>query len=199
MNIKLHAAVDCTDGRVGHVTGVVLAPKTQTVTHLVVKAHGTEYIVPIALVETHEFDGVTLSCTKDTLFKQQPFIETEYLRSPVDETDFLPGYTMYARHTSLEMIPVETEHLPLGEVDIHVGMPVYSKNGSKVGHVDEVAYDAESSRFTHFLMAHRHLLAETGYVIGNWQIKSINEDGIYLKLDNEQVTTLPTMELKHHA
>ncbi|MCA9904728.1 MAG: hypothetical protein KC547_12815 [Anaerolineae bacterium] len=127
MNIKLHAPVDCTDGRVGHVIGVVLAPKTQTVTHLVVKAHGTEYIVPISMVEKHDMDNVTLSCTKETLSQQQPFIETQYLRSPVDETDFLPGYTMYARHTSLEMIPVETEHLPLGEVDIRVGMPVFSK------------------------------------------------------------------------
>ncbi|MCA9904727.1 MAG: hypothetical protein KC547_12810 [Anaerolineae bacterium] len=57
----------------------------------------------------------------------------------------------------------------------------------------------ESGRFTHFLMAHRHLLAETGYMVGNWQIKSIDEDGIYLTLDNEQVGALPTMALEHHA
>lgn len=199
MNIKLHAVVDCMDGRAGHVTGAVIEPKDQKITHLVIKAHGTEYIVPLSMVEEPAGESVILSCTKEQLRAQQPFIETDYIRTPVDSVEFLPGYTVYARHTEAEMVPIERENLPYGEIEIRVGMPVYSKNGAHIGHVDEIALDSTSGRFTHFLMAHRHLLDEKGYVVGSWQLKSITEDGIYLKIDEGELGLLPTMALKHHA
>jgi len=199
MNIKLHAVVDCTDGRAGHVTGVIVAPKDQTITHLVIKAHGTEYIVPLSLLKDEADEAVTLSCTKEALRAQQPFVETDYMRTPVDSVEFLPGYTVYARHTEAEMVPVERENLPYGEVEIRVGMPVYSQDRAHIGHVDEIALDSVSGRFTHFLMAHRHLLSEKGYVVAGWQLKSITEDGIYLKIDEDEIQSLPTMALKHHA
>ncbi|MBE0689822.1 MAG: PRC-barrel domain-containing protein [Anaerolineae bacterium] len=199
MNIKLHAAVDCVDGRAGHITGVVVEPKEQKITHLVVKMHGTEYIVPLSLLKDEEYDGVILACTKEELRAQQPFEETDYIRTPVDAVEFLPGYTAYARHTEAEMVPVEHENLPYGEVEIRVGMPVFSKDGARVGHVAEIALDTMSGRFTHFLMAHRRLLGEKGFVVGGWQLQSITEDGIYLKADKDEIALLPTMTLKHHA
>ncbi|MCC6616446.1 MAG: PRC-barrel domain-containing protein [Anaerolineae bacterium] len=199
MNIKLHAVVDCSDGRAGHVTGAVVEPRDQTITHLVIKMHGTEYIVPLSMVKDQTDEALTLSFTKEQLRAQQPFIETDYVRTPVDSVEFLPGYTAYARNTDAEMVPVERENLPFGEVEIRIGMPVYSKNGTHVGHVDEIALDPQSGRFTHFLMAHRQLLSEKGYVVGSWQLKSITEDGIYLKTDDQEVRQLPTMALKHHA
>ena len=113
------------------------------------------------------------------------------------ETGYAHGVN--ARHTEAEMVPIERENLPYGEIEIRVGMPVYSKNGAHIGHVDEIALDSTSGRFTHFLMAHRHLLDEKGYVVGSWQLKSITEDGIYLKIDEGEIGLLPTMALKHHA
>ena len=200
MNIELKAQVECTDGHVGHVKGLILQPELEQVTHLIVKSHGMEYLVPLHLVGHTEPHLVTLNCSKAVLRQQQLFLETEYVHVPYDDFD-LAGIGMLEimpRYVE-RSYPITHHHVPDGEIDMTHGMPVFAKDG-RVGRVSEIAVDPANGMINFVMLTEHHLLRERAVTIERWQVKAIDRDGIHLRLNKSEVEQLPWMPAQYsHA
>jgi sporulation protein YlmC with PRC-barrel domain len=198
MDIKLNAPVECLDGKHGgHVTGVIANPETDEFTHLVVKTEGVERIVPVALIQDATPEVVLLKCTVTRLNEQQPLVETEYVRSVVEHYDFVPGYIYpdAKPHYDTEAYAIKHEHIPDDELEIKRGMAVFAKDGH-VGHIDDVVVDPVNGHITHIVLHEGHLWSAKEVVVGIAHVKSVEDDGIYLKSTKAQVSEFPTIHAR---
>ncbi|MBN2116364.1 MAG: PRC-barrel domain-containing protein [Anaerolineales bacterium] len=190
MDIKLNAPVECLDGkRSGHVTGIIVNPENDKLTHLVIKTKGVERIVPVALIRDATPEVVLLTCTVTRLNEQQPLVETEYVRSVVEHYDFGPAFIdpdAKPRYGP-ETYAVKHEHIPNGDLKIKRGTPVFAKDGH-IGHVDDVGVDPVNDHITHIVLREGHLWGAKEVVIGIEHVKSVEDDGIYLKSTKAQVS-----------
>ena len=189
MDIKLNAPVECQDGKHGgHVTGVIVNPETDELIHLVVKTDGVERMVPVALIRDAGPEAVRLSCTLVSLQAQQLLVETRYVREMVDQYEFYPW-----GETESRLVPttfaVKDEDIPDGDLEIKRGMAVFAKDG-RVGRVDDVVVDPINDCITHIVLREGHLWGAKEIVVGVEHIKSIEDDGVYLKSTKAQVPRL---------
>jgi hypothetical protein len=83
MAVPLQSNVYCRDGYCGRSTYVVMSPLTDRITHVVVECEQpplSKRLVPVALIEEVQPKAIFLSCDSATLAKQDPFVETYYIR-----------------------------------------------------------------------------------------------------------------------
>jgi sporulation protein YlmC with PRC-barrel domain len=199
MDIALKAEVHCVDGAAGHVSGVILNPIEDDVTHLVVKYHDQEYEVPVSHITSADATEVQLNCSIESLKAQPHFTDTEYVRAPLlrrDLTGFdygVAGY--YTPYVEMETYEVKHEHIPLGELEFTRGTDVFAKEG-QVGRVDELVVDPDDYSITHIVLREGHLWGQKDVVIGVDQIKHIDVEGVHLDMSKAQIAALPAMPLK---
>jgi len=197
MDIPMDAEVFCTDGLCGRSTYLVIKPKTEEVTHLVVKegkAPHEEILVPVTAVAATTPDSINLTFTRDELAKLQPFIETEYVK--VNIPRYAGGaYSMapYAYHEP-ELLPVKREAIPVGELAVHRGARVEATDG-RVGRVDKFLVDPENDRITHLVLREGHLWGQKDVSIPVSEIKRIEENAIYLKIGKRKIEALPAIRV----
>jgi uncharacterized protein YrrD len=195
MDIPVGAEVFCTDGFCGRSTRVILKPKCEEVTHLVVKEKESphkEILIPVTAVTATTPDSINLSYTRGKLAKLQPFIETEYVE--VDIPRYAGGaYTIepyaYREH---ETLAVKHESIPEGELALRRGVRVEATDG-QVGRVDELLVDPEDDRITHLVLREGHLWGQRDVNIPISEIERIAEDAVYLKIPKRKIETLPTI------
>ena len=63
MQIPMNAKVECKDGAAGHTAAIIFDPRTQQVTHVVVKGSGSligEYLVPVGEIDKSGQHAITL-------------------------------------------------------------------------------------------------------------------------------------------
>ena len=80
LNIQRNARVLASDGEVGRVSHVIVAPETKEVTHLVVERDGDAYEVPMSAVERVEGDQVMLQSDRAAVgqrFERDQYHEVE--------------------------------------------------------------------------------------------------------------------------
>jgi sporulation protein YlmC with PRC-barrel domain len=187
MDIKLNSSVECQDGKhCGHVTGIIVNPETDKLTHLVIKTKGVERIVPVALIWDATPAAVVLTCAVTRLNEQQLFVETEHVRSVVDHYDYYPWGETKLRYAP-ETHTVKHELIPNGEEEIRRGMAIFAKDG-RIGHVDDVGVDPVNDHITHIVLREGHLWGAKEMVIGIEHVKSVEDDGIYLKSTKAQIS-----------
>ncbi len=187
MDIKLNTPVVYFDGeRAGHVTGLILDPKTSKLTHLIVKMDGAEHLVPTILIRDVTPNSVRLDRTVKSLADQPPLVETHYVRSMLDFYDYDEMKTRYVP----KIFAVEREAIPDGEEAIKRGMVVYAKDG-RVGHVNEVLVDPVSAYITHLVVHTGHLWGAKELIVGIDHVKSVEADGVYLKSTKAQASEFP--------
>lgn len=197
MELLMNAKISCTDGDSGHLSGVILNPKTDEVTHLVVKWNRHEYMVPIDHILTETHDHVQLDYGQSMLKQEQQFIETEFVRSPVEHLELVPDTTYYAPYWAMETYTVHHERVPEGELAIKHGMKVFAK-GEEIGRIDEIIINPTDHHVTHIVLREGHLWGEKEVVIGISHIKEIEDDGVYLKLTKNQIAELPAVPVRRH-
>lgn len=200
MDIPIDAEVRCTDGPAGCSTSVVLNPISRRVTHVVVKEDafpGMERLVPVELVAETNPGQISLSCNQQELHKLEAFVETE----------FLPGEFPYAGYgvnefrlwpyilADTELIPVEHERIPPGELAVHRGSRVQATDGD-IGRVDEFLVDRDGDYVTHLVLREGHLWGQKNVLVPVSEIGQIDEDRVYLTLSKEEVADLPTMPVR---
>lgn len=203
MEIPLNAQVECTDGIFGRSVYVLVNPVIEKVIHLVVKeasAPNTEYIVPVDFVIETLADTIRLHCSKAELEKMEPFVKTEFVEEKVlDYTGYRGGMSgmgsYYYMHyiTSEIRVPVYAEHqqIPLGELAVHRGTRVEATDGY-VGKVDEFVVNPKNSHITHLVMREGHLWGKKDVIIPLTAMNDTREDTVFLKLDKQQIESLPT-------
>jgi sporulation protein YlmC with PRC-barrel domain len=200
MDIPVDAAVQCTDGPGGRSTYVVLNPVTRRVTHVVVKQDGfphLERLVPAEMVAETSPDQIHLTCSQQELHRFESFVETE----------FLPGEFPYAAYEldeyrlwpyvlpDNELMPVEHERVPPGELAVRRGSHVRATDGD-VGRVDEFLVDRETEHISHLVLREGHLWGQKDVLIPLSEIGQIDEDRVYLTLSKEEVANLPTIPVR---
>jgi sporulation protein YlmC with PRC-barrel domain len=199
----------CSDGPCGKLTRLIVDPETQAVTHLVIgpEHRGGRRLVPIGLVD--DTAGViTIRRTK---------AEFDELES-AEEEDQLPGDGGYdrvynpalgtlggsARFPGLAMASIrpsdgETfathDAVPLGEVDVRRGEPVYATDG-EIGKIQGLVIDPGSHHVTHVLLEEGHLWGRKEVAIPVGSITRI-DDVIRLTIDKQQVQDLPPVDIDH--
>lgn len=198
MDIPIDAEVFCTDGFCGRSTRVVLKPKTEEVTHLVVKEKESphkEILVPVTAVTATTPDSINLSYTRDKLAKLQPFIETEYVK--VDIPRYVGGvYAMDAYpYPESDVLTVKHKLTPAGELALSRGARVEATDG-RVGHVDEFLVDPENDHITHIVLREGHLWGQRDVSIPVSEIERVEEDAVHLKISKCKIEALPAIPVR---
>jgi sporulation protein YlmC with PRC-barrel domain len=198
MDIPIDAEVFCTDGLCGRSTCVVLEPKTEEVTHLVVKENESphqEILIPVTAVTATTPDSVNLRYTRRELAGLQSFIETDYVQVDIPRPAGGIYYRMPYVYPEVETLPVKHEAIPAGELAVRRGASVEATDGH-VGRVDEFLVNPENDHITHLVLREGHVWAQKDVTIPVSEIERIEENTVYLKIDKRGVEALPTIPLK---
>jgi sporulation protein YlmC with PRC-barrel domain len=198
MDIPIDAEVFCTDGLCGRSTYVVLKPKTEEVTHLVVKENEAlhqEILIPVSAVTATTPDSVNLSYTRDELAKLPPFIETEYVKVNIPRYAGGLYYMKPYVYPEPELLPVKHESIPPGELAVRRGAQVEATDGH-VGRVDEFLVDPETDQITHLVLREGHLWGQKDVTIPISEIESIEENTVYLKIGKRAIEALPSISVR---
>jgi hypothetical protein len=204
VEIRLQAQVECTDGVCGRSACVLMNPVLDQVTHLVVREDAsphTEYIVPVNVVTATTADAIALRCSKAELEKMDPFVQTEFIEEKVPQ--MYPAYgggngmgsLYYWPYTSYERtvnVPVEHLQIPPGELAVRRGTRVEATDGY-VGKVDEFLVNPENGQITHLVMREGHLWGQKDVTIPLSAMGDTRQDTVFLKLDKQQIESLPTV------
>jgi sporulation protein YlmC with PRC-barrel domain len=196
MDIPINAEVNCTDGPCGRSTYLVLNPRTEKVSHLVVRQAQlphTQIMVPVkAVVETSP-EAIELSYTRDELAELQPLFQVDYV-----EVD-IPHYTNdpYARmepfaYPEPETVRVKHKSIPWDEMALHRGAHVEATDG-RIGRVDEFIVDPDNDFITHLVLREGHLWGQKEVSVPVSEIRRIEENTVYLKLDRRSIEALPAV------
>ncbi len=197
MDIHLNAHVDCTDGRIGRLENVIVNTHAQKVTYLVVKEHDVENtlrLVSEKKVKEATHDTVTLSISKEKFREMKHFIQEDYIPSNV-------MLYMAEQEGWYAGIPagvfVEHEDIPAGGVAVHKGAKVFAGD-ERVGRVDEFLVEGKSGRITHLVLLEGHLWGKKDIAVPVDQIDRYENGDVYLKMNKDQVESLPEFDVKEH-
>jgi sporulation protein YlmC with PRC-barrel domain len=202
MDIPLNVKVQCVDGDCGKTTTIILNPVTTEVTHVVVKDHHREYMIPLGLISGSSADLLKVQLSREELAQQEPFVRTQFLgQEMLDEEQ--DAATVAAEmdavmwpYNSLDAdyldMYLQVEQIPHGELAIHRGAHVEASDGH-IGRVDEFIVNPENNHVTYLVLLEGHLWGKKTVTIPISEIDRIEQDTVYLKLDKETVKSLPAV------
>ena len=195
MDMHLNAHVECLDGRIGRLENIILNPKTEKVTYLVVRGNdlqNTERLVPERLVKEASHDTVFLSITKEKFEGMKNFIQEEYIPSNI--TLYMAEQAGWDMGTPASVF-VEHEAVPAGGLIVHERAKVFATDGH-AGKVDDFLVEKKTGRITHIILLEGHLWGKKDISIPVNQIDRYEDGNIYLKIDKSGVEALPIIDMK---
>jgi sporulation protein YlmC with PRC-barrel domain len=207
---EIGADASCSDGPCGKLIRLIVDPETQAVTYLVIgPEHRSERrrLVPIGLVDATAGE-IKIRRTKAEFDKLDP----------AEETDLLPDDSGYdqvynpalgtlggtARFPTLALaslrpkdgVTVAThDAVPMGEVDVRRGEPVYATDG-EIGKIRGLVIEPGSRHVTHVLLEEGHLWGHKEVAIPISSITRV-DDVIRLTIDKHQVQGLPEVDVDY--
>src|SRR4051794_35522824 len=212
MRVTLDAKVRASDGEeIGSVDRAVVDPRTNEVTHMVVRTgtiFGRDIMVPREDLEraTLEGDTIQLDLTRDELKQFPDFVMDQYGAPP--PTWVAPaGYgfpsTGYAWPIAVDpmvgpmpmLLPdedLEVEAEDPDQVTLMKGALVMDRHGDDIGVVDDLRFDADTGRLQGFVLrvggALRTLFGGGDTVeVSRQQIERVGESMVYLRLAKEEI------------
>ncbi len=204
------ADASCSDGPCGRLTRLIVDPETQAITHLVIDAKhhgGLGRLVPVDLVDAAAGE-IKLRCTTAEFGKLEPAEEQGLLSSDYGQPISHPGLARYGgsgygglttANLRLDDGAKAATHdtVPLGEVDVRRGEPVYATDG-EIGRIQGLVIDPGSHHVSHVLLEEGHLWGHKEVAI---PIRSVTRVGdiINLTIDKQQVQDLPPVDIDHLA
>ena len=195
MDMHLNAHVECLDGRIGRLENIILNPKTEKVTYLVVRGNdlqNTERLVPERLVKEASHDTVFLSISKEKFEGMKNFIQEEYIPSNI--TLYMAEQAGWNMGTPASVF-VEHEAVPAGGLIVHKGAKVFATDGH-AGKVDDFLVEKKTGRITHLILLEGHLWGKKDISVPVNQIDRYEDGNIYLKIDKNGVEALPVIDMK---
>lgn len=200
-DIPLKAKVECTDGRGGSVTAVIVNPVTEEMTHIVVQDKNLgDHLVPLGLVgETSEHE-INLVIKKDELMALPPFTEQHYIMVEALEGAHYQGgqwFSPYVAAVDTMTVPVEDELVPHGELAIHRGTDIEATDGH-VGVLDEFIIDPESGHVSHLVLRKGHFWGKYEIAIPLSAVEKTEYDTVILNIDKAAVKALPKVDVKRN-
>ena len=203
MDIPINVNVMCADEVCGRSTKLIINPVNEQITHIVVAEKlfpNIERLVPIDNIMSSTPNSIQLRGDQKALSEMETFMETDFIDSgqldaayPFDDPFLVWPYSIYDRTP----IPMEHEHIPANEVVIRRGTPVEGMDGS-VGKIDEFLIDPENDEISHLVMREGHLWGAKDVTIPVSKIQRITDEAVYLKLDKQAISKLPTVPIRRN-
>jgi uncharacterized protein YrrD len=204
LDLNIGADIYCSDGRCGKLTHVVIEPRTQRVTDLIVEKgflQKEDRIVPISAVKDTSDDRIEVDlCEED--YESLPGYDKKQVRVPATGQ----GDERYETNESLYFmgsygsIVVSEEIVPRVEHTVHEGVPsqadvlsagtpVRNAHGD-LGEVDHLLIDADTNQITHLVIETQGLFPDYP-VVPIEDIKEIDEFGVYLPCSKDELGDYP--------
>ena len=216
MQFKENTEVFTSTGeKVGRIDRVVIDPKSDELTHLVVKKgflFTTDKVVPIEHVETTTEDRVELKTGPGDPDEFPDFEKTHYIQAqesgkftkrelggirPLSWYYPLPGGAWW--RTGMGVYPGypqppylrKTElNIPDDTVPLEEGAKVVSSDGEHVGDIERIYADEEEQRATHVMIS-QGLISKTRKLIPTMWVKQVRDDEVRLSISKNFVEHLP--------
>jgi uncharacterized protein YrrD len=201
-DLPLDARVECTDGRFGTSTYVVLDPRTRRVTHVVVRERHfphAEHLVPVERVGQTTPDLILLRATCQEAEGMPPFTQVDDFEPggqmgtyPAGSVLFWPYGTYVDPLAGPEPLQIERELIPSWEAAVGRGTAVEAIDG-RVGRVDDFLVDPATGRVTHLVLREGHLWGRREVTIPVEAIAELGEATVRLTLDKKAIGQLPAV------
>jgi sporulation protein YlmC with PRC-barrel domain len=207
------AEVDASDGRCGQLTGVIVDPVAQKLTHLIVKPrhhHGFGRLVPVELVES-DSGALRLTCTEAEFLGLDEAEEVHFTPAS-DEARNYPGGATYAwPYYELGGVggfgarglgdignppgpdPEVTDRVPSGDVEVRRGDQVHASDGW-VGSVKGLVVDPADNHVTHLLLDEGHLWGRKEVAVPIGKTARIGDE-IRVEMTKEAIKDLPPVSV----
>jgi sporulation protein YlmC with PRC-barrel domain len=198
----------CSDGPCGKLTRLIVDPETQAVTHLVIEPEhgsGRGRIVPIGLVDDTARE-IKIRRTKAEFGELDPAEETDLLpgdggrslaEGPRGGSARFPGLVLASLRPNDRAGVATHDAIPLGEVDVRRGEPVYATDG-EIGKIQGLVVEPGSRHVTHVLLEEGHLWGRKEVAIPVSSVTRVG-DIIQLTIDKRQVQDLPPADIDRLA
>lgn len=210
------ATVKSADGKdVGHLDRVVMDPRTNEITHLIVRKgwlFTEDKVVPIDLIARSTEDAVTLRSAAGDLENLADYQETHYWpadQAPLDDGNvrvvppsaYAPAFYWYPPFGGVapfattglygepEVMTTQT-NVPEGNIALKDGAKVMDRDDDHVGNVEQVLTDGQADRATHFVVS-QGLLLKTRKVVPLQWVRSYEADRVNLAVDKDFLDRLP--------
>lgn len=146
-HISLNSRVQCTDGRGGHLTCVIITPTSRHLTHVVVEEANAPFLkrlVPLELITTSTSAEIQLDCTIRQLASLQPVVELEPLDGNGLHLQYAAKvYRQWPQNAYGQLpIPAELEQLAPEAVKIHKHNHVKTSTSQAGAAIDFLVNDA---------------------------------------------------------
>jgi uncharacterized membrane protein len=194
------ATVQCTDGRGGVLTDVLVDRVSRKVTQLVVRTGSFEAsarLVPIDRVAETSHDTIRLNCTIGELELMPLFYEAHYAREDMGPETAYMYYSPYSSIPPVD-IPIMESNIPAGQLAIHPGMRVDASDG-RVGSLAELVIDSASGAITHFVLRGGPRFNRQEQLVPLAAVERVDDDEtVRLKLTKKQIAALPSVAVRRH-
>jgi hypothetical protein len=207
MNISMNAIVYCTDGVCGKTIRVIVDPIKKKLTHIVVQGKGleagVEQLVPIEKVKKSTADEVHLTCSYKEFLLLESYYEYDYLPGDGGLYDYegsdllMHPYVLPDFEYGVEYEPLyaKTARVPHDELGVRRGAKVHAVDGV-VGQVDEFLVSPDDHLISHLVLREGHFLGKKLVTIPVSEISRVQEDQVFLKLDKQTISQLPSIPLR---
>jgi sporulation protein YlmC with PRC-barrel domain len=213
MQFKQNANVYTLDGKnVGRIDRVVLDPKTNEITHLVVRKGfllTEDKVVPVDLIGAATEKGVTLRGEVSELEALPLFEETQYVRvtgdPPPQAPDDAAGNSVnpfYWYPALGGVLPITLsdpppppyvvkpgQNIPEGTVAVKEGAEVIAADGKHVGTLEQILTDPHRDQATDLVIAQGLLVKERRRVPIQW-VSEVKEGEIHLAVGSRTLEEL---------
>lgn len=196
--------------KVGKVKEVVIDPKTDEVSHVILKKGvilSKDKVLPISLVEDANEERVKLYPLDHSLdslpdYKEEQFVEIrdEKQRKPVvGSPPILISYPPVSPYPvgphikdehEMRVVKKEIKNIPHDVQPIQKGAKVVTLDGHHIGDVERLILDHQTDNATHLIISEGVLLVEKKVVPVDW-INEYAEDEIHLAVDKHVIENLP--------
>ncbi len=200
---KIGADVYCTDGRAGRLVKVVVDPHTRRVTDLIVEKgflQKEDRVIPVEVVSDATDERIQLRISSREL-SNYPIYRVEEFEVPAPDWRPSKGYGAdeivfwslpYGLAVSMNDVrPMIRQRVQKGidpnETVIGRGTRVYNAEGT-VGHIDHLLVNKDTGEITHLVL--RKGLFPRRLMIPIEMVKSIDEEGVYIKATREELEKL---------
>ena len=165
------AEVQCTDGRVGHVGGLIFDPATGTLTHVSVATRSASQMGRLVPLDHVQSAGppTQLDCTKDEYHAFAPNEEFDAVGGPRDAK---------MMHVSLT---------PHGEIALEKDETVHATDG-RAGHLVGAAVDPDSRAVRELLVQIGHFGARHQVSVPFDAVTGVDKHGIHLRLSKDELS-----------
>jgi sporulation protein YlmC with PRC-barrel domain len=211
--LEFETPVYCTDGKLGELADVVIAPRSMRVVDLVVRPRhmgGPARLVPIEAAEGSAWDeSIHLTCSMDEASGFPAIQEAAVMRLGevpsgdsawdvgVEDVIAVPAGSSMDMAPTLDgmdpLMEVVYDRIPKGKVELRHQSSVVSSDGHLVGKVD--AFVVDGDEISHVILERGHIWGRRDVTIPISCLARLETDQVVLGISRHEVGALPSVRI----